>query len=84
MLRLAREKEELRVIDDQIVLSWVQDNQSKFEKEYTLRGLHLQRAPFAQAKLVRVLSGSVFDVAFDLRSHSQTYRRRDDTDLGIN
>lgn len=52
---------------------WVQDNQSYSEKEYTLRGLHLQLAPYAQAKLVRVLSGSIFDVAVDLRGHSKTY-----------
>jgi dTDP-4-dehydrorhamnose 3,5-epimerase len=53
--------------------SWVQDNQSYSEKEYTLRGLHLQLAPSAQAKLVRVLSGSIFDVAVDLRGQSKTY-----------
>lgn len=52
---------------------WVQDNQSYSRNKYTLRGMHLQLAPFAQAKLVRVLSGSVFDVFVDLRGKSKTY-----------
>ena len=41
----------------------------------TLRGMHLQRAPHAEAKLVRVTRGAVFDVALDLRPESPTYRR---------
>ena len=41
----------------------------------TLRGMHFQAAPHAEAKLVRVTRGRVFDVAVDLRPHSPTYRQ---------
>lgn len=51
---------------------FVQDNQS-FSQKGTLRGLHAQAPPFAQGKLVRVIKGSVLDVAVDIRSHSDTY-----------
>lgn len=51
---------------------FVQDNQSK-SSYGVLRGLHLQRPPHAQAKLVRVLKGSIYDVAVDLRQGSPTY-----------
>ena len=51
--------------------SFVQDNQSASRKG-VLRGLHYQKQ-FPQAKLVRVLSGEVFDVAVDLRANSETY-----------
>jgi len=54
---------------------FVQDNQSKSVHAGTLRGLHFQTPPFAQAKLVRVLTGAVFDVAVDLRAGSSTYGR---------
>ena len=50
---------------------FVQDNQSS-SKKGVLRGLHFQKT-FPQAKLVRVLSGEVFDVAVDLRKDSETY-----------
>ena len=51
---------------------FVQDNQS--ESCYgTIRGLHFQRGEHAQAKLVRVISGSVLDVAVDLRPNSPTF-----------
>lgn len=50
---------------------FVQDNQSK-SKKGVLRGLHFQ-TQFPQGKLVRVLSGEVFDVAVDLRKDSETY-----------
>ena len=52
---------------------WVQDNQSYSAENYTLRGLHFQLPPLAQAKIVRVLSGRIFDVAVDLKPSSVTY-----------
>lgn len=51
---------------------FVQDNESK-SKYGVLRGLHFQRPPYAQAKLVRVIKGRVLDVAVDIRTGSPTY-----------
>jgi len=51
---------------------FVQDNESKSQKG-VLRGLHFQKPPYAQGKLVRVITGSVLDVAVDIRSKSPTY-----------
>ena len=51
---------------------FIQDNESKSSKG-VLRGLHFQKPPFAQAKLVRVIQGEVLDVAVDLRKNSLTY-----------
>lgn len=51
---------------------WVQENQS-FSKAGTIRGLHFQKEPYAQAKLARVLKGKVLDVVVDLRKGSSTY-----------
>ena len=53
---------------------FVQENHSHSSKG-TLRGLHFQRAPRAQGKLVRVLVGEVFDVAVDIRRGSPSYGR---------
>jgi dTDP-4-dehydrorhamnose 3,5-epimerase len=53
-------------------LHFVQDNQSLSQKG-VLRGLHFQNPPHAQGKLVRVIKGSVFDVAVDIRKGSVTY-----------
>jgi dTDP-4-dehydrorhamnose 3,5-epimerase len=55
--------------------NFVQDNQSLSVPRGTVRGLHFQIPPFAQAKLVRVLQGSVYDVAVDIRAGSPTYGR---------
>jgi dTDP-4-dehydrorhamnose 3,5-epimerase len=52
--------------------SWAQDNISVSHKG-VVRGLHFQKDPFAQIKLVRVLSGRAFDVAVDLRINSKTF-----------
>lgn len=51
---------------------FVQDNESK-STFGVLRGLHFQRPPFAQAKLVRVTQGKVYDVAVDIRKGSKTF-----------
>lgn len=52
---------------------FIQDNHSLSEPRGTIRGLHFQRPPRAQAKLVRVVRGAVFDVAVDLRRASPTF-----------
>jgi dTDP-4-dehydrorhamnose 3,5-epimerase len=54
---------------------FVQDNQSLSLARGTVRGLHFQAPPHAQAKLVRVLRGAIFDVALDVRRGSPTYGR---------
>ncbi|MBP3692414.1 MAG: dTDP-4-dehydrorhamnose 3,5-epimerase [Clostridia bacterium] len=58
-------------IEGGITAKFIQDNQSKSSKG-VLRGLHFQKK-YSQAKLVRVVKGSVFDVAVDLRPGSKTY-----------
>ena len=55
-----------------LMMDFVQDNESKSDKG-VLRGLHFQKPPYAQGKLVRVIKGSVMDVAVDLRKDSPTY-----------
>jgi len=56
-------------------VEFVQDNQSLSVCVGTVRGLHFQKQPFAQGKLVRCLAGRLLDVAVDLRSDSPTFGR---------
>ncbi len=52
---------------------FVQDNRSYSERKGTLRGIHFQKAPYAQTKLVSCTRGKILDVAVDLRKNSPTY-----------
>jgi dTDP-4-dehydrorhamnose 3,5-epimerase len=54
---------------------FVQDNHSRSPQKGTVRGLHFQRAPRAQDKLLRVVRGAILDVAVDIRPGSPTYGR---------
>lgn len=58
--------------ENQEIFEIVQENHSK-SKKGVLRGLHYQREPYAQAKLVRCISGLIFDVVLDLRKESKTF-----------
>jgi len=71
------EKEFKEVIGN---VSFVQDNESKSSKG-VLRGLHFQKSPFAQAKLVRCIEGKVLDVVVDIRKNSKTYGQYFTTEL---
>ena len=61
-------------------ISFVQDNESKSSKG-VLRGLHFQKPPYAQAKLVRCIEGCVMDVAVDIRKGSPTYGKHVSVEL---
>jgi dTDP-4-dehydrorhamnose 3,5-epimerase len=56
-------------------LDFVQDNESYSRDAFTVRGLHYQAPPFAQDKLIRVIRGSIFDVAVDVRKSSPSFGR---------
>lgn len=58
-----------------LVADFVQHSTSFSGRKGTLRGMHVQRAPAAEVKLVRCLQGAIWDVAVDLRPESPTYRR---------
>lgn len=62
------------VLQTGVQVHFVQDNESK-SRYGVIRGLHFQRPPYAQSKLVRVVSGKVLDVAVDIRQGSPTYGR---------
>jgi len=62
----------LKKLEKVIKTEFVQDNESLSQKN-VLRGLHFQKPPNAQAKLIRVVQGSILDVAVDLRKDSETY-----------
>ena len=54
--------------------AFIQDNESK-SSFGVLRGIHFQKSPYAQSKLVRVIKGEIQDVAIDLREESKTYKK---------
>ena len=62
-----------RMAEAGLDITWVQDNHSLSEQAGTVRGLHYQAPPHAQAKLVRCGRGALFDVAVDVRRGSPTY-----------
>ena len=62
-----------RFLEHGIAMEFVQDTQSLSVRAGTIRGLHFQSGPAAQGKLARVLRGSIFAVAVDLRRSSPTY-----------
>ena len=64
---------ERELAENGILLNFVQDNHSLSVEKGTVRGLHFQIPPSAQHKLVRVVRGSVLDVAVDIREGSPTY-----------
>lgn len=59
---------------DKLNVKFKQDNHS-FSKKSVIRGLHFQKEPYSQGKLVSVISGKIFDVAVDLRKNSKYYKK---------
>ena len=58
-----------------VIVDFIQDNQSLSRRSGTIRGLHFQIPPVAQAKLIRCTAGAIFDVAVDIRRASPTFGR---------
>lgn len=58
-----------------VAVDFVQDNMSLSREPLTIRGLHFQRHPTAQAKLVQVIQGRILDIAVDIRAGSPTFGR---------
>lgn len=56
-----------------IDIEFIQDNHSLSRSPGVIRGMHFQKEPFAQTKLVRVLAGGIYDVVVDLRKSSKTF-----------
>jgi dTDP-4-dehydrorhamnose 3,5-epimerase len=64
-----------------LVESWAQENQSLSARKHLIRGLHFQRPPHSETKLVRVVRGAAYDVFVDLRRDSPTYGKWDGLEL---
>ncbi len=61
--------------------NFIQDNISFSKNKGTIRGLHFQKEPFAQAKLLKVLNGKIQDVFIDIRKKSESYEQHSSTIL---
>jgi len=64
-----------------LTTDWVQENQSQSVRKDTIRGLHFQRPPFTETKLVRVVQGAILDVFVDIRKDSATFGQWDSVEL---
>jgi dTDP-4-dehydrorhamnose 3,5-epimerase len=64
-----------------LAADWVQENQAFSSRRGVIRGLHFQKPPFAETKLVRVVLGAVLDVFVDLRGGSKSYGQWDTLEL---
>jgi dTDP-4-dehydrorhamnose 3,5-epimerase len=77
----------MRVFDQELLrehnlqTEWVHENQSFTARKYTIRGLHFQKPPHSETKLVRAVAGSLLDVFVDLRKSSPTYGEWDSVEL---
>jgi dTDP-4-dehydrorhamnose 3,5-epimerase len=77
----------MRVWDDELfrenglTATWVQENQSLSNRKGLIRGLHFQKPPHSETKLVRVAAGAILDVFVDLRKDSPTYGLWDSVEL---
>jgi len=65
----------LKLESQGIDCTFIQDNHSFSAKKWTLRGLHFQKPPMAQSKLIRCTRGSILDVAVDIRKGSPNYKK---------
>ena len=61
--------------------NWLQENQSLSKQIHTIRGMHFQKPPHAETKLIRVIEGKILDVFIDLRKSSKTYGQWDSVEL---
>ena len=68
-------------LDDEINVEFVQDNHSLSDNAGTIRGLHFQAPPCAQAKIVRCVRGAIFDIVVDIRRGSPKYGRWESYEL---
>jgi dTDP-4-dehydrorhamnose 3,5-epimerase len=77
----------MRVWDEQLsrqhglTTAWMQENQSLSRRKGIIRGLHFQRPPHAETKMIRVAAGAILDVFVDLRKGSHTYGQWDSVEL---
>lgn len=62
-------------VENGLNTSWVQENEALSVKKGTVRGLHFQKPPNSEIKLVRVVKGAILDAFVDIRRHSPTYGR---------